>query len=435
METPQYLKAMMRSYFSSRQLMYDTEEGPRNYQTTGGVPQGSVLGPLLWNAMYDDLLKLKLPLGAEIVAFADDAGLEIVSKFPEECRRIFAESYDTVQRWMSSVGLKLADHKTEAVLFTSRKLRETITLDVGDCTITSQPFIRYLGVMLDSRLSFKQHAEHATAKARKVATTLARLMPNMGGPRQSRRRLLASVSRSVLTYGIAIWGDVLEIEEYRRKVAAVHRLSALRVSCAFRTLSDDAACVIAGMMPIEVLAVERKQLYETRRITASDERSELERTLKQDSIQRWQAKWDTSAKGRWTHRLIPRIDSWLNRKHGEVNYYLTQVLSNHGCFKAYLHRFKYEDSPDCPAGCGMPEDCEHAFFACPRFAGDRKVLEDVLGVTPNTGNLVNLMIKKAENWTAVSDFATTLMTKLRADEKERRKATIPVPEAEEGRLP
>lgn len=254
---PAYLKNMIKSYLENPRenllLVYVTEDGPKRYRVNGGVPQGSVLGPLLWNIMYDDLLKVKLPPGAEMVASADDAGLVITGKYLEEIQRIFGEGYEAVQQWMVSVGLKLADHKTEAVLFTSRKKVETITLDVGQCTITSQPCIRYLGVMLDTRLSFKTHVEHAAAKAAKVATALARLMPNIGGPRQPQRKLLASVATSILTYGIAIWGEALETEGHRRKIAAVHRRSALRVSSAFRTVSDDAVCIIAGMMPIEVL--------------------------------------------------------------------------------------------------------------------------------------------------------------------------------------
>ena len=69
----------------------------------------------------------------------------------------------------------------------------------------------YLGVMLDTRLNFKAHVEYAAAKAR-VANALARLMPNIGGHRQPRRKILASVVTSILTYGIAIWGKALEIE-------------------------------------------------------------------------------------------------------------------------------------------------------------------------------------------------------------------------------
>ena len=65
-----------------------------------------------------------------MVAFVDDAGLIITGKNLEEIRRILGDCYEEVQWWMGSVGLELADHKTEAVLFTSRKKVETITLDV-----------------------------------------------------------------------------------------------------------------------------------------------------------------------------------------------------------------------------------------------------------------------------------------------------------------
>uniref|UniRef100_A0A6V7JIN6 Reverse transcriptase domain-containing protein n=1 Tax=Bracon brevicornis TaxID=1563983 RepID=A0A6V7JIN6_9HYME len=184
---------------------------------------------------------------------------------------------------MGSVGLTLAAHKTEAVLFSSRKQLETITLNVGECSITSQPYIRYLGVMLDSSLSYTRHVEQVTEKASRVALSLARLMPNIGGPRQDRRKLLASVMVSILTYGIAIWGEVLEMETYRRKVAAVHRISALSVASAFRTISNDAVCVIANMMPIEVIAIVRKQLYAERGANPA-EREELRRNVKQRSI-------------------------------------------------------------------------------------------------------------------------------------------------------
>ena len=54
-----------------------------------------------------------------------------------------------------------------------------------------------------TRLNFKVHVQYAAAKAASVANALARLMPNTDGPRQPRRKLLASVVTSILTYGIA----------------------------------------------------------------------------------------------------------------------------------------------------------------------------------------------------------------------------------------
>ncbi|GBP21408.1 hypothetical protein EVAR_12009_1 [Eumeta japonica] len=79
---------------------------------------------------------------------------------------------------MKTVNLQLAKHKNEAVLITRRKKAETIKLQVGEQEITSQPYIRYLGVMIDARLNFKQQVEHVSTKASAVRTSLARLMPN-----------------------------------------------------------------------------------------------------------------------------------------------------------------------------------------------------------------------------------------------------------------
>ena len=284
-DVPAYLKNMIKSYLTNRLLVYDTQDGPKEYQITGGVSQGSVLGSPLWNIMYIDLLKIQLPPEAEMVAFADDAGLIITGKDLEEIRRILGDCYEKVEPWMKSVGLELADYKTEAVMFTSRKKVETTTLDVGQCTITAQPNVRYLGMMLDVRLNFKAHVQYDAAKAARVANALARLMPNIGGPRQPWRKLLASVATSILTYGIAIWGETLKIEKYRCKMTAVNQRSALRVFSAFWMVSGEAVCTITGLMPIEILAVERKQLYE-QRSSILGEQEELKKIMRQDSLLR-----------------------------------------------------------------------------------------------------------------------------------------------------
>lgn len=176
MDVPGYLQKMVASYFTDRVLKYDTKNGPQEYRVTGGVPQGSVLGPLLWNIMYDGLLKFVLPRAVKLVAFADVA-LIIVAKHLEDFNNLFDVAFARIRRWMETVGLKLAEHKTEAVLITSRKKLETITLRVGEHKITSQPFIRYLGVMIDSRLNCTRQAEHASTKASAVGTVLSRSCP------------------------------------------------------------------------------------------------------------------------------------------------------------------------------------------------------------------------------------------------------------------
>ncbi|KAH8357853.1 hypothetical protein KR084_002828, partial [Drosophila pseudotakahashii] len=88
-------------------------------------------------------------------------------------------------------------------------------------------------------------------------------------------------------------------------------------------------------IPIDLLAAERRT------------GSTGSRTQRSSTIEAWQRRWTNADTGRWTHRLIPSLIPWLQRRHGQVDYYLTQMISGHGCFKAYLHRFKHETSPCC----------------------------------------------------------------------------------------
>ena len=48
----------------------------------------------------------------------------------------------------------------------------------------------------------------------------------------------------------------------------------------------------------------------------------------------WQHAWENidKEKGKWTRILIPHVETWRKREHGEVNFYLTQFLYGHGCY-------------------------------------------------------------------------------------------------------
>ena len=73
----------------------------------------------------------------------------------------------------------------------------------------------------------------------------------------------------------------------------------------------------------------------------------------------------------------------------------------------------------------MPEDAEHVFFRCPRFAGERKELEKRLGSSLSPEIVVEMMLETEENWTAVSSSVTAVMKRLRDEEQERRKMRGP----------
>jgi len=105
-----------------------------------------------------------------------------------------------IKDWLVSVGLQLADQKTEAVLINSRKIVEVARIRMDGMTITSSRVIRYLGVWIDTRLSYREHLKQVGKKAAVIGQALNRIMLNTRGPKQSRRLLLQNVVKATMLY-------------------------------------------------------------------------------------------------------------------------------------------------------------------------------------------------------------------------------------------
>ncbi|KAE9525643.1 hypothetical protein AGLY_014170, partial [Aphis glycines] len=135
--------------------------------------------------VYNDCLEsLTFPTkwkSAKLVLLHKGAGKPVASPSRPEnnCRRS-----SIVRCWMASHGLQLAHHKTEAVMLTRRRAYNPPQLIIGGHQIELSPHLRYLGVILDSKLSFGKHVETVASKAATSAAALSRLMPNVSGPGQ-----------------------------------------------------------------------------------------------------------------------------------------------------------------------------------------------------------------------------------------------------------
>jgi len=146
------------------------------------------------------MLRLSVPANVHVTGFADDVAITIVAKTTAKVEDMANTAVRKVELWLSLAGLQLAAHKTEAVLISSRKLVETVRLTVGGVDIVSQRAIKYLGVMIDSRLSYKEHLEYANKKAAASARSLARILLNTRGPKHERRKLIERVVTSQVLY-------------------------------------------------------------------------------------------------------------------------------------------------------------------------------------------------------------------------------------------
>ncbi|XP_052561918.1 uncharacterized protein LOC128092324 [Culex pipiens pallens] len=291
-------------------------------------------------------------------------------------------------------------------MVSNHKKVQQAQIHVGEHVVHSKRALKYLGVMVDDRLNFNSHVDYACEKAAKAIMALSRIMPNNAGPRSSRRRLLASVATSILRYGGPVWWTALGTKRNRALLDRTQRLMAIRVASAYRTISSEAVGVIAGMIPIGITLEEDTVRY-TRRGTRG-----IREAARAESLARWQREWDTTEKGRWTHRLIPSVSTWVSRRHGEVTFHLTQFLSGHGCFRKYLHRFGHAESPLCSDCVDCEKTPEHVVFGCPRFEAARSEMLAIIGADTSSDNVMQRMCSDIAKWNAVVGAVTQITSAL-----------------------
>ncbi|KAL4082383.1 hypothetical protein QTP88_030003 [Uroleucon formosanum] len=397
LRTPEYLVEMLRSWLSDRTLLTGADRTPR--PVTCGVPQGSVLGPALWNVAYSSLLKMKTPPGVQLIGFADDlavVGTAVTGQLLEDLVNPVLRNID---EWMTSHGLELAHHKTEAVILSRRRAYVPPRLSIAGHPITLYDRIRYLGVVLDRNLTFAAHVDTVAKKASRTAAALARLMPNIGGPSEWKRKLLGSVVDSQLLYAAPAWIDkVAAVARTRVNLIRPQRTVALRTIRAYRTVSDEAALVLASTVPADLLGLERKRV-QSRLSTAivpgpaRPSKASIKRDERARTIEAWQQRWEATSKAAWTRRCIPSVGRWLGRTVPEVpvTYHMSQALSGHGCFQAYLFKRARASSPACPHCPGQNDTAEHTLFECPYWSVLRVPLATHLGRSPVAADIEDIV--------------------------------------------
>lgn len=271
----------MDDYLWERQIDSSLgDSGPKSL--TGGVPQGSVLGPLLWNVLFDDVLRVRLPAGAQLAAYADDLVLIVAHRELEVVREQIEEATRAVNDWISAAGLVLERTKTEILLFTGRRKISLVEFQVAGHTVQYANEVKYLGLVLDRHLNFGKHTAYAAARAGKALSALSKVMPNVCGPASNRRRAYAAVVSNILLYGSEVWGEAVLTQKYKEKLLVMQRAVALRVCSAYRTVSREAALVVSGLIAVDLLALERREKW------ANETKQKV---LRESSLQAWQQRW------------------------------------------------------------------------------------------------------------------------------------------------
>ena len=173
---------------------------------THGVPQGSILGPLLFLIYINDLPKVISH--SEVALYADDAVLYCYDSNPAGLECALNANLYSIAIWLNDNKLTLNVDKTKTMLIGSNsKLGKLNSLSVSvlDNQLDSVRSFKYLGVVLSSNFTWTEHVEHVTSKVNQRLVLLRRIKHLL--PYNARLLYYNSLVLPIFDYADLVWGD------------------------------------------------------------------------------------------------------------------------------------------------------------------------------------------------------------------------------------
>ena len=213
-----------------------------------GVPQGGVLSPLLYN-IYVSQITDNLPKSIVISQFADDIAIYCNKFNDQKSKKILEKTISTVHDNLYELGLELSPEKTVFIQFTKKKKPSRPSeIKIKNSSVKASDKVRFLGVILDYKLTFKQQTEEICKRTHKAMNIIKYLRGTWwGSVPQTLLIFYKSYIRSIIDYASYIY--------LPRSTVLIEKLEkiqymAIRLALGYRIST-----------PINVLIAESKMLF------------------------------------------------------------------------------------------------------------------------------------------------------------------------------
>ncbi|XP_025261901.1 uncharacterized protein LOC112637121 [Camponotus floridanus] len=429
---PPYMRSVLRDYLRDRAVAYRARYGvPMRRAMYCGVPQGSVLGPMLWNLGYNSVLRGALLTGLGVVCYADDTLVMARGKTWEDVNRLARVGVALVVGRIRALGLTVALHKTEAVYFKqpSRKSLPQSHITVEGVRIEVRSSMKYLGLHLDCHWCFREHFIRLAPRIKAAINSFGSLLPNIGGPRDRVRRLYMGVVGSMILYGAPVWsGTIMASRSCLAIMQGMQRRLAIRITRGYRTTPTEAALVVSGSIPWDLLAEAYAAMYgwrttlRQRGVTPTPRMKEAARNqFRQLALEKWKERLAHVRVGlRAVGAIRPVLEDWVDRRPKGLPFRTVQVLTGHDCVGEYLYeKARREPTAKCHHCAEVRDTAQHTLQDCPAWDVQRRVLRAAVGDDLSLPAIVEKMVGSEDAWDAMVSFCEEVISQKEAAERVR----------------
>src|SRR6266487_617298 len=213
LKLPKSLYFWIKSFFQNRKVQLKFDENIQEMTDVNiGISQGSPVSSVLFLIYIRFLLSERSNISERILSYVDDVGLAVSSKSIEENCQLLQKLAEDLLLDSKQNCMQFDVDKTELIHFHSKRSfdlkNKLYSVKVGETVFQSKELVKYLGIWLDSKLSFKAHVEKKIASAQKVLMQIERLSNTEKGLSfQAMRQLYIACISSVADYGVPIWWD------------------------------------------------------------------------------------------------------------------------------------------------------------------------------------------------------------------------------------
>lgn len=190
-----------------------------------GIPQGTVIGPILFIIYLNSLLNMDI--GGLAVSYADDTALVFDGGSWEEAKGRVVTGLGRVKNWLETFRLTLNLEKTRYIAFslTGANRPDFADILIGDSRIVAVHQIKYLGIVIDEFLKWAPHVDHLSNKIRALIHKFYILRHFL--TQKLLIILYKSLVESLIRYGILVWGGLYESTLYNLNIVQKYILKVI----------------------------------------------------------------------------------------------------------------------------------------------------------------------------------------------------------------